>query len=163
MKGHLVVRLALVVLALVGLMWLIGLPGLPDRDRALAGPQRAPAAAPARVDVAWSAPGVPVPRSYLGEVMLACGCMMKVWRRGAFCPLGTGAIANDAVLRGLLTRDYRGWLVARPHCGRPGDNSELGAARVADSVATRAKQAFVDVFNPLARRLRQKVWAAADF
>jgi hypothetical protein len=67
MKGHLVVRLTLVVLALVGLMWLIGLPGLPDRDRALAGHQRrAAAAVPARVDVAWSAPGVPVPRSYLG-------------------------------------------------------------------------------------------------
>jgi inosose dehydratase len=37
--------------------------------------------------------------------------MMDVWRRGAFCPLGGGDLDIDAILNGLRTREYRGWLV----------------------------------------------------
>jgi inosose dehydratase len=37
--------------------------------------------------------------------------MMQVWRRGAFCRLGSGDLDIDAILHGLRARDYRGWLV----------------------------------------------------
>jgi inosose dehydratase len=37
--------------------------------------------------------------------------MMEVWRRGAFCRLGSGDLDIDAILGGLRTRDYHGWLV----------------------------------------------------
>jgi inosose dehydratase len=37
--------------------------------------------------------------------------MMEVWRRRAFCPLGEGDLALDAVLEALKARHYQGWLV----------------------------------------------------
>ena len=51
--------------------------------------------------------------------------MMDVWRRGAFCPLGTGDLDIDAILRGLRALEYRGWLVVEqdmiPAAGSPAD------------------------------------------
>jgi DNA-binding SARP family transcriptional activator len=58
---------------------------------------------------------------------------------------------------------YRDWLLARTRCG-PADNSpELRAAAAASARATRAKRAFVAVFDPLARRFHQRVWSAGEF
>ena len=58
---------------------------------------------------------------------------------------------------------YRDWLLARTHCG-PADNSpELRAAAAASARATRAKRAFVAVFDPLARRFGQRAWTAQEF
>jgi inosose dehydratase len=37
--------------------------------------------------------------------------MMEVWRRGAFCRLGTGDLDIDAFLNGVRALDYPGWLV----------------------------------------------------
>jgi inosose dehydratase len=37
--------------------------------------------------------------------------MMEVWRRGAFCRLGSGDLDIDAILKGVRALDYRGWLV----------------------------------------------------
>jgi inosose dehydratase len=34
-----------------------------------------------------------------------------IWERGAFCRLGTGDVALDAVLENLRSQGYRGWLV----------------------------------------------------
>jgi inosose dehydratase len=39
------------------------------------------------------------------------GDMMQVWRRRAFCRLGSGDLDIDAILGALRARDYRGWLV----------------------------------------------------
>jgi inosose dehydratase len=52
-----------------------------------------------------------VKRSVIDGVILEGGDMMQVWRRGAFCRLGTGDLDIDAILQGLRGRDYRGWLV----------------------------------------------------
>ncbi len=52
-----------------------------------------------------------VKRSVIDAVILEGGDMMQVWRRGAFCRLGTGDLDIDAILQGLRGRDYRGWLV----------------------------------------------------
>jgi len=37
--------------------------------------------------------------------------MIEIWRQRAFCALGDGDLAVDAVLEGLKSRDYAGWLV----------------------------------------------------
>jgi DNA-binding SARP family transcriptional activator len=58
---------------------------------------------------------------------------------------------------------YRDSLLGRTQCGPPGLSPDLQAARAADAKATRAKQAFLAVFNPLARRFDQPVWTAAEF
>lgn len=50
-------------------------------------------------------------RSVIDDVIREAGDMMDVWRRGAFVRLGSGDLDIDAFLRGLLARDYRGWLV----------------------------------------------------
>jgi len=50
-------------------------------------------------------------RSVIDEVIRERAGMMDVWRRGAFCPLGTGDLDIDAILNGLRALDYRGWLV----------------------------------------------------
>jgi len=52
-----------------------------------------------------------VQRSVIDAVIREGGDMMQVWRRGAFCRLGTGDLDIDAILQGLRARDYRGWLV----------------------------------------------------
>ncbi len=59
---------------------------------------------------------------------------------------------------------YRDWFLAQKRC-RPPDRSspDLRAAAAASARATRAKQAFVAVFDPLARRFRQRTWTAGDF
>jgi DNA-binding SARP family transcriptional activator len=58
---------------------------------------------------------------------------------------------------------YRDWLLGRSRCGPPDRSPDLRAARAADVKATRAKQAFLAVFDPLARRFGQRVWAAGEF
>lgn len=47
----------------------------------------------------------------LQEVVAAGEGMESVWRRGAFCPLGTGDVEVDRFLEGIQSLDYRGWLV----------------------------------------------------
>jgi DNA-binding SARP family transcriptional activator len=58
---------------------------------------------------------------------------------------------------------YRDSLLGRTRCGPPGVSPDLKAARAADAKATRAKQRFLAVFNPLARRFDQPAWSAAEF
>jgi DNA-binding SARP family transcriptional activator len=58
---------------------------------------------------------------------------------------------------------YRDWLLARKRCGPPDDSPDLRAAAAASAKATRTKQAFLAVFDPLARRFDQRVWTAAEF
>ncbi len=50
-------------------------------------------------------------RAVIDEVIGEGAGMMEVWRRGAFCPLGTGDLDIDAILMELRTVGYRGWLV----------------------------------------------------
>ena len=52
-----------------------------------------------------------VRRSVIDAVIREGGDMMQVWRRGAFCRLGTGDLDIDAILNGLRAINYRGWLV----------------------------------------------------
>jgi hypothetical protein len=58
---------------------------------------------------------------------------------------------------------YRDWLVARKRCGPPDDSPDLRAAAAASARATRTKRAFLAVFDPLARRFGQRIWAAGEF
>lgn len=58
---------------------------------------------------------------------------------------------------------YRDLLLGRTHCGAPGPSPQLRAAQAADTKATRAKQAFLAVFNPLARRFGGRAWTAGEF
>jgi inosose dehydratase len=52
-----------------------------------------------------------VQRSVIDAVIREGGDMMQVWRRRAFCRLGSGDLDIDAILGALRARDYRGWLV----------------------------------------------------
>jgi inosose dehydratase len=47
----------------------------------------------------------------LKEVIAAGEGMESVWRRGAFCRLGTGDVDVAEFLNGIRSLDYRGWLV----------------------------------------------------
>ena len=58
---------------------------------------------------------------------------------------------------------YRDWLLGHDRCIRPDASAELRAARAADARATETKQAFVRVFDPLARRYGERTWTASDF
>ncbi len=58
---------------------------------------------------------------------------------------------------------YRDWLLARKRCGPPDESPEMRAALAADRQATLAKREFVAAFNPLARRLGERVWAENEF
>jgi DNA-binding SARP family transcriptional activator len=58
---------------------------------------------------------------------------------------------------------YTDWLAGRKRCGPPDQSPDLKAARAADKTATRTKRRFVTVFNPLASRLHERVWAANEF
>jgi len=66
-------------------------------------------------------------RSVIDEVIREGAGMMDVWRRGAFCPLGTGDLDIDGILKGLHTRDYRGWLVVEQDM-IPGPDTPADAA-----------------------------------
>jgi inosose dehydratase len=68
-----------------------------------------------------------VRRPVLDEVIRGGGDMMQVWRRGAFCRLGTGDLNIDAILSGLRARDYRGWLVVEQDM-IPGPDTPADAA-----------------------------------
>ena len=57
---------------------------------------------------------------------------------------------------------YRDLLLRRARCGTP-SAKELRPARAADAKATRAKQAFLATFDPLARRFGQRAWNAGEF
>ena len=58
---------------------------------------------------------------------------------------------------------YRDWLLARKRCGPPDDSPDLRAAAAASARATKTKQAFLAVFDPLARRFGQRVWTVGEF
>ena len=58
---------------------------------------------------------------------------------------------------------YRDWLLARHGCRGDAKSPDLAAAKASDSRATRLKRAFVAVFDPLARRFRQRVWTVGEF
>jgi DNA-binding SARP family transcriptional activator len=68
-------------------------------------------------------------------------------------------------LRASITADwhYRDWLGGRSRCGAAPASAELRAAQRSDREASREKRAFVDAFNPLARRFGQEVWTAGEF
>jgi inosose dehydratase len=53
--------------------------------------------------------------------------MMDVWRRGAFCRLGTGDLDIDTILRGVRALDYGGWLVVEQDM-IPGPETSTDAA-----------------------------------
>jgi DNA-binding SARP family transcriptional activator len=58
---------------------------------------------------------------------------------------------------------YRDWFLAHRRCGPPDDSPELRDALAADRRATLAKRSFVAEFNPLARRVGERVWTAGEF
>ncbi len=58
---------------------------------------------------------------------------------------------------------YRDWLLNRSRCGPPVPDADLHAAWAADAKATKAKRAFLAVFDPLARRFGQRVWTPREF
>jgi DNA-binding SARP family transcriptional activator len=58
---------------------------------------------------------------------------------------------------------YSDWLAAARGCPPKGPGADLRSAHAADTAASRAKHAFVAVFDPLARRFGQEVWAADEF
>ena len=70
-----------------------------------------------------------VRRTVLDAVIGEGGDMMQVWRRGAFCQLGTGDLDIDAILRALRAHDYRGWLVVEQDV-IPGPESPADAAAI---------------------------------
>lgn len=70
-----------------------------------------------------------VRRSVIDAVIGEGGDMMQVWRRRAFCQLGTGDLDIDAILQALRARDYRGWLVVEQDV-IPGPNSPADAAAI---------------------------------
>jgi DNA-binding SARP family transcriptional activator len=69
--------------------------------------------------------------------------------------------AGDASI--AADEHYRDSLLGRTRCGPPESSRALRAARLADAKATRAKEAFLEVFDPLARRFDQRVWTAGEF
>jgi hypothetical protein len=91
-------------------------------------------------------------------------------RQLATLPAPTAEAAHvKALLRSALDhslaadRHYRNWVVflgSRPRCSTT-TTAELTAAQREDVLATAAKQHFVAVFNPLARRLHLRAWEAA--
>ena len=70
-----------------------------------------------------------VRRSVIDAVIREGGDMMQVWRRRAFCQLGTGDLDIDAILQALRARDYRGWLVVEQDV-IPGPDSPADAAAI---------------------------------
>jgi inosose dehydratase len=66
-------------------------------------------------------------RSVIDAVIREGAGMMEIWRRGAFCRLGTGDLDIDAILNGLRACDYRGWLVVEQDM-IPGPDSPSDAA-----------------------------------
>jgi inosose dehydratase len=70
-----------------------------------------------------------VRRSVIDAVIREGGDMMQVWRRGAFCQLGTGDLDIDAILAGLRALDYHGWLVVEQDV-IPGPESPADAAAI---------------------------------
>ena len=74
-----------------------------------------------------------VRRSVIDAVIREGGDMMQVWRRGAFCRLGTGDLDIDAILKGLRAGDYRGWLVVEQDVIPGSETPPDAAARDQDS------------------------------
>jgi inosose dehydratase len=68
-----------------------------------------------------------IKRSVIDAVIREGAGMMEVWRRGAFCPLGTGDLDIDAILREVRALDYHGWLVVEQDM-IPGPETTLDAA-----------------------------------
>jgi inosose dehydratase len=70
-----------------------------------------------------------VRRSVIDAVIREGAGMMEVWRRGAFCPLGSGDLDIDAILKGVRALDYRGWLVVEQDM-IPGPETPTHAAAI---------------------------------
>ncbi len=72
-------------------------------------------------------------RGVLDRIAEEGGAVEDVWRRGAFCELGTGDLDIDGVLRGLFELEYRGWLVVEqdriPGPGEPVAEAAAAQAR----------------------------------
>ena len=68
-------------------------------------------------------------RSVIDDLVREGGDMMEVWRRGAFCRLGSGDLDIDGILRGLRARDYHGWLVVEQDM-IPGPDTPSDAAAI---------------------------------
>jgi len=73
-----------------------------------------------------------VRRSVIAAVIGEGGDLLQVWRRGAFCRLGSGDLDIDAILNGLRARSYHGWLVVEQDV-IPGPETPADAAAVDES------------------------------
>jgi inosose dehydratase len=72
-------------------------------------------------------------RAVLDRVIADRAGMEAVWRRGAFCELGTGDLDVDGFLATLRARDYSGWLVVeQDRIPEPGES-------LADAAGTQAR------------------------
>jgi DNA-binding SARP family transcriptional activator len=84
-------------------------------------------------------------------------------------PDETGAAAASDRLQQAIQRSikadglYSDWIAAQRRCPPRAAAADLRAARAADGESTRAKQAFVASFNPLARRFGLEVWTPDEF
>jgi len=82
-----------------------------------------------------------VRRSVIDAVIREGASMMEVWRRGAFCRLGTGDLDIDAILKGVRAIDYHGWLVVEqdmiPGPETPTDAAALDQDRNRDYLRAR--------------------------
>jgi inosose dehydratase len=79
-------------------------------------------------------------RAVLEEVIAERAGMEAVWRRGAFCELGTGDLDVAGFLEALRARDYSGWLVVeQDRIPGPGE-------RITDAAEAQARnRAFLKV------------------
>jgi inosose dehydratase len=72
-------------------------------------------------------------RTVIAAIIREGAGMMEVWRRGAFCRLGTGDLDIDAILSSLRHGGYQGWLVIEqdviPGAGVPGETAALDQDR----------------------------------
>jgi len=66
-------------------------------------------------------------RSVIDALIREGASMMEVWRRGAFCRLGTGDLDVDAILKGVRAIAYQGWLVVEQDM-IPGPETSTDAA-----------------------------------
>jgi inosose dehydratase len=71
-------------------------------------------------------------QSILDAIVADRAPVMEIWTRKAFCPLGDGDVAIDAVLDGLRDIGYSGWLVVEQDMiPAPGESVDHAAAEQA--------------------------------
>jgi inosose dehydratase len=72
----------------------------------------------------------------LNQVIAERAGMLEVWKRGAFCALGTGDVDIEGFLAALQARGYEGWLVVeQDRIPAPGESVDAAAQ---DQVRNRA-------------------------